>query len=132
MSFNDATSDMIATIKNGQSANIAEVSAVSNKLNKNVLQVLLEEGYINGFEEVELRAGIKRVNIQLKYHENKPVIKLIKRVSKPGLRNYSKIDSLGKSFNGLGIKILSTSKGVLADFKARELNVGGEVICEVF
>lgn len=132
MSFNDATSDMIATIRNGQAANIAEVAAVSNKLNKNVLQVLQDEGYINSFEEVEIRKGIRKVNIQLKYHENRPVIKQIKRISKSGLRNYSQISALGKNFNGLGIKILSTSKGVLADYEARRLNVGGEVICEVF
>lgn len=132
MSFNDATSDMIATIKNGQNANIAVVSVVANKLNRNVLKVLESEGYINGYEETEEREGIKKLNIHLRYHENQPVIKHINRVSKPGLRNYSKIDDLGKSFNGLGIKILSTSKGVLADYEARRLNVGGEIICEVF
>ena len=132
MSFNDATSDMIATIKNGQRAKIAVVNAVSNKLNKNVLNVLVEEGYIGSFEEVEVKKGIKRLNISLKYHENQPVIKHLKKISKPGLRNYSSINDLGKSFNGLGLKILSTSKGVLADYEARKQNVGGEVICEVF
>lgn len=132
MSFNDATSDMIATIKNGQRAKIAVVNAVSNKLNKNILNVLVDEGYIASFEEVEVRKGIKKLNIALKYHENQPVIKHLKKISKPGLRNYSAIDDLGKSFNGLGLKILSTSKGVLADYEARKQNVGGEVICEVF
>lgn len=132
MSFNDATSDMIATIKNGQQARIAEVSAVSNHLNRSVLQVLQNEGYILNFEEVEIRKGIRRLNIALKYFEGQPVIRQIKRVSKPGRRTYSQIEGLKKNFNGLGIKILSTSKGVLPDYQARIDNVGGEIICEVF
>jgi small subunit ribosomal protein S8 len=132
MSFNDATSDMIATIKNGQQARIAEVSVVSNHLNKSVLKVLQDEGYILNFEEVEVRKGIKRLNIALKYFEGQPVIRQIKRVSKPGRRTYSQIEGLKKNFNGLGIKILSTSKGVLPDYQARIDNVGGEIICEVF
>ncbi len=132
MSFNDATSDMIATIRNGQAANIATVRAVSSKLNKNVLQVLQDEGYINSFEEIELSKGIKRIDIALKYFENRPVIKKIARVSKPGLRKYSAINSLPKNFNGLGIKVVSTSQGVIPDYEARKLNIGGEIICEVF
>lgn len=132
MAFNDATSDMIATIRNGQQARIAEVMAVSNHLNKSVLKVLQDEGFINGFNEVEVRKGIKKINIVLKYHNGQPVIKQIKRISKPGRRAYSQIDGLRKNFNGLGLTVLSTSKGVLPDYEARKLNVGGEVICEVF
>ena len=132
MSFNCATSDMIATLKNGQQGRIAEVTVVSNKLNKSVLKVLQDEGFINGFEEVEVRKGIKKINVALKYHAGQPVIQQIKRVSKPGRRVYSHIVGLKQNFNGLGVKIISTSKGVLPDYEARKLNVGGEVICEVF
>ncbi len=132
MSFNDATSDMIATIRNGQQARIAEVAVVSSHLNKSVLKVLQDEGFINNFEEVEVRKGIKKLNIGLKYYQGQPVIRQIKRVSKHGRRNYSQIDALKKNFNGLGLTIISTSKGVLPDYEARKLNVGGEVICEVF
>ena len=132
MSFNCATSDMIATIRNGQQARIAEVMAVSNHLNKSVLKVLQDEGFINSFEEVEIRKGIRKVNIVLKYFNGQPVIKTIKRTSKPGRRTYSQIKGLKKNFNGLGLTIISTSKGVLPDYEARKQNVGGEVICEVF
>ncbi len=132
MSFNDATSDMIATLNNGQRAKLAGVSVVSNGLNKNVLNVLKDEGFIEDFQEVEVRKGVKKVDVKLKYTQGQPVIKHIKRVSKPGLRNYSAIKDLGKSFSGLGVKILSTSKGVLPDYEARRQNIGGEVICEVF
>jgi len=132
MSFNDPTSDMVASIKNGQAAKIATVSAVSNRLNKNVLQVLQDEGYINSFEEIEVRKGIKKLDINLKYFNNQAVIKHIKRVSKPGLRNYSGATTLPKTYNGLGIKIVTTSSGVVTDHEARRLNIGGEVICEVF
>lgn len=132
MAFNDATSDMIATIRNGQQARIAEVMVVSNHLNKSVLQVLQDEGFINGFNEVEVRKGIKKININLRYYQGQPVIKQIKRISKPGRRIYSQINSLRKNFNGLGLSVVSTSKGVLPDYEARKQNVGGEVICEVF
>lgn len=132
MSFNDATSDLIATLRNGQQARIAEVSAVSNTLNKNLLKVLESEGFIQGYSENEVRKGIKRLNIHLKYFEGQPVIRQIKRISKPGRRVYSEINALKKNFNGLGVTILSTSKGVLSDHEARKQNVGGEIICEVF
>ena len=132
MSFNDATSDMLASIKNGCNAKLVEVSAHKSKLNKNILAVLQSEGYIEGFEEYEVRKGIERLKIALRYFNGEPVIKYLKRVSKPGLRNYSQISSLEKSYNGLGIKILSTSKGVLPDYEARRQNVGGEIVCEVF
>lgn len=132
MSFNDATSDMIATIKNGQLARIAEVAVTSNKLNRSVLTVLQSEGYIGGFEEVVVRSGIKKLAVKLRYYQGQPVIRQIKRVSKPGRRIYSQIDKLKKNYNGLGLTVVSTSKGVLPDYEARKLNVGGEVICEVF
>ena len=132
MAFNCATSDMIATIRNGQQAHIAQVTVVSSHLNKSVLKVLQDEGFINDFKEVEVRKGIKRIDINLKYFNGQPVIRQIKRISKPGRRSYSKIEALRKNFNGLGLSILSTSRGVLPDYEARNQNVGGEVICEVF
>lgn len=132
MALNDLTADMIATLNNGQRAMLKSVTVRSNKLNKSVLQVLKDEGYITSFEEVDQGNNKQSIKVDLSYYDNSPVIKKIKKVSKSGLRIYSSIKDLGQSFNGLGVKILSTSKGVLPDYKARELNVGGEVICEIF
>ena len=132
MSFNDSLSDMLARIKNAHKANKSFTSCYKSKLNKNVLSVLKDEGYIRDFQDVELRKGISNIKIDLKYYNGSPVIKKIKRISKPGIRVYSKINDLPKSFGGLGISILSTPKGVMSDHKARENNVGGEILCEVF
>ncbi|MGB2437152.1 MAG: 30S ribosomal protein S8, partial [Candidatus Puniceispirillales bacterium] len=90
------------------------------------------EGYIRDYSSVEMRPGIYELKIELKYHEGLPVISEIKRVSRPGRRVYSKIKDLGQIYNGLGISILSTPRGVLSDLEAREANVGGEVLCRVF
>ena len=132
MSFNDSLSDMLARIKNAHKANKSFTSCYKSKLNKNVLSVLKDEGYIRDFQDVELRKGISNIKIDLKYYNGSPVIKKIKRISKPGIRVYSKINDLPKTFGGLGISILSTPKGVMSDHKARENNVGGEILCEVF
>ena len=132
MAFNDALSDMLARIKNAHRANKTFTSCYKSKLNSNVLSVLKDEGYIRDFQDVELRKGISNIKIDLKYHNGTPVIKKIKRVSKPGIRVYSKITDLPKSYGGLGISILSTPKGVMSDQQARKNNVGGEVLCEVF
>ena len=132
MSFNDSLSDMLARIKNAHRANKTFTSCYKSKLNLNVLTVLKDEGYIRDFKGVELRKGISNIKIDLKYHNGTPVIKRIKRISKPGIRVYSKINDLQKSYGGLGISILSTPKGVMSDQKARDNNVGGEILCEVF
>ena len=132
MSFNDSLSDMLARIKNAHKANKTFTSCFKSKLNFNVLTVLRDEGYIRDFHEVELRKGINNIKIDLKYYNGTPVIKRIKRISKPGIRVYSKINDLSKPYGGLGISILSTPKGVMSDQKARDNNVGGEVLCEVF
>ena len=132
MAFNDSLSDMLARIKNAHKANKSFTHCYSSKLNSNVLNVLKDEGYIRDFEKVEIREGINNIKIQLKYHQVTPVIKKIKRISKPGIRVYSKIKELSKPYGGLGISILSTPKGVMSDQKARVKNVGGEVLCEVF
>ena len=132
MAFNDSLSDMLARIKNAHKANKAFTSCYKSKLNMNVLSVLKDEGYIRDFQDVELRKGINNIKIDLKYYNGTPVIKRIKRISKPGIRVYSKINDLQKSYGGLGISILSTPKGVMSDQQARKNNVGGEILCEVF
>ena len=132
MSFNDALSDMLARIKNAHKARKSFTSCYQSKLNLNVLNVLKEEGYIRDFKNIEVRKGINNIQIDLKYYNGTPVIKNIKRVSKPGIRVYSKISDLPKIYGGLGITILSTPKGVMSDNQARINNVGGEILCEVF
>ena len=132
MAFNDSLSDMLARIKNAHKANKSFTSCYSSKLNTNVLNVLKDEGYIRDFQNVQIREGINSIKIDLKYYNGVPVIKKIKRISKPGIRVYSKIKELPKPYGGLGISIISTPKGVMSDQKARVNNVGGEVLCEVF
>ena len=118
MSFNDSLSDMLARIKNAHRARKSFTSCYHSKLNKNVLSVLKEEGYIRDFQDVEVRKGINSIKIDLKYYNGSPVIKKIKRISKPGIRVYSRISDLKKPYGGLGISILSTPKGVMSDQKA--------------
>ncbi len=132
MAFNDALSDMLARIKNAHSAKKTYTSCFKSKLNINVLSVLKDEGYIRDFKDVKQESGITFIKIDLKYYNGNPVIKKIKRISKPGIRVYSKIADLEKPYGGLGISILSTPKGVMSDQQARRNNVGGEVLCEVF
>ena len=132
MAFKDALSDMLARIKNAHQARKSFTSCYKSKLNSNVLSVLKDEGYIRDFKDIEIRKGINNIQIDLKYYNGTPVIKNIKRVSKPGIRVYSKISDLPKIYGGLGISILSTPKGVMSDNQARKNNVGGEILCEVF
>ena len=132
MAFNDALSDMLARIKNAHKAKKSYTSCYKSKLNSNVLMVLKDEGYIRDFKDIEIRKGINNIQIDLKYYNGNPVIKNIKRISKPGIRVYSKISDLPKIYGGLGISILSTPKGVMSDHQAKKNNVGGEILCEVF
>ena len=132
MSMTDPLGDMLTRIRNGQRARKSSVVAPASKLRSNVLEVLKREGYIRGFAEHEVRQGVRELNIELKYNEGQPVIQEISRISKPGRRVYSKIKDLPRVYNGLGISILSTPRGVLSDAEAREQNVGGEVLCRVF
>ncbi len=132
MAFNDALSDMLARIKNAHKAKKTYTACYKSKLNINVLNVLKNEGYIRDFSNIEIRKGINSIKIDLKYYNGTPVIKKIKRISKPGIRVYSKISDLEKPYGGLGISILSTPKGVMSDQEARKNNVGGEILCEVF
>ena len=132
MSMSDPVGDMLTRIRNGQSARLDSITAPASRLRANVLDVLQREGFIRGFFEEELRPGVRELRIELKYDNGRPVIREIKRVSKPGRRVYSKIADLPKHYNGLGIAILSTPRGVMSDNEARAANVGGEVICKVF
>jgi small subunit ribosomal protein S8 len=132
MTMTDPLGDMLTRIRNGQRANKDSVVSPASKVRSNVLDVLKKEGYIRGFSQYDLRPGISELKIELKYHEGTPVIREIRRVSRPGRRVYSKINDLDRVYNGLGISILSTSRGVMSDTDARTANVGGEIICRVF
>jgi len=132
MAMSDPLGDMLTRIRNGQMAKKSSILAPASKLRTNVLDVLKREGFIRGFEEIENRAGVREINIELKYFEGAPAIQEISRVSKPGRRVYAKIKDLPVVYNGLGISIISTPRGVMSDAEAREANVGGEVLCQVF
>lgn len=131
MSMNYRLADMLSLIRNGQAARLARVRCQSTNLLGNVLEVLKNEGFIAGYSRVD-NNGKSEFDIELKYHDGERVIKEITCISKPGRRVYCEISKLPKFFNGLGIAILSTSKGVMSDFEARKANVGGEVLCSVF
>ena len=132
MSMSDTLGDMLTRIRNGQTTNKKVVDAPASRFRKNVLEVLKREGFIRNFEEKEMKPGINFFELELKYYNGKPVITEIKRVSKPGRRVYSSIKNLQKTYNGLGISILSTPRGVMSDNEAREANVGGEVLCTIY
>ena len=132
MSLTDPVGDLLTRIRNGQRANKSSITTPASKLRESVLRVLEREGYIRGFERVSLRTGVDEIKIELKYNEGEPVINKIERISKPGRRVYAKIKDLQKVYNGLGISILSTPRGVMSDSEARQANVGGEVLCQVF
>lgn len=132
MSLSDPLGDMLTRIRNGHRARKARVTSPASRLRADVLEVLKREGFIRAYRAEEVRPGISVLDIELKYSEGEPAIKEIMRVSKPGRRVYSKIKELPKFYNGLGISILSTPRGVMSDNEARAANVGGEVLCRVF
>ena len=132
MLLSDPLGDMLARIRNAGLRQMQFATSPSSSFRKAVLDVLKKEGYILGYTESEVKAGISELKIELKYHEGRPVIQQMKRVSKPGRRVYSKIQELPTIFNGLGISIISTPKGVMSDQEARKQNVGGEVLCSVY
>jgi len=131
MAFTDPLGDMLTRIRNGQQARKDSVLTPASKLRIRVLDVLQREGYIRGYTQEEL-AGHDGIRIELKYFEGQPAIRHVARVSKPGRRVYSGSTELPRIRNGLGITIVSTPKGVLSDAEARDANVGGEVLAEVF
>jgi small subunit ribosomal protein S8 len=131
MNISDPLGDLLTRIRNAQMRGMTKVVSPSSKLRIRVLDVLQSEGYIRGYTEVE-KDGHNNVEIELKYYDGAPVISEIRRVSKPGRRVYSSVNDLPLVRNGLGISILSTSKGVISDAGARNENVGGEILCRVF
>jgi small subunit ribosomal protein S8 len=132
MSMTDPLGDMLTRIRNAQRALKPTVASPASKIRANVLEVLKREGYIRGFRRSDVRPGVAELQIELKYVDGEPVIREISRISKPGRRIYSKIADLQRVYNGLGIAILSTPRGVMSDSEARAANVGGEVLCRVF
>ena len=132
MTMSDPLGDMLTRIRNGQRVGKSTVICPASKLRENVLEVLQREGYIRGYSWADVRNGLSEFTIELKYAEGEPVIKEIARISTPGRRVYSKIKDLPRVYNGLGISILSTPRGVMSDAEAREANVGGEILCRVF
>lgn len=129
MSMHDPIADMLTRIRNGQRANKVNVSMPSSKLKCSIAQVLKEEGYIEDYSKTEDKKPV--LTIELKYYAGKPVIETIKRVSKPGLRIYKGAKDIPSVMDGLGIVIVSTSKGIMTDRKARQQNEGGELLCIV-
>src|SRR5581483_3678956 len=132
MSMNDPLGDLLTRIRNAQMRNKSKVSSPGPKLRESVLEVLKSEGYIRGYASVEHTSGRSELEIELKYFDGEPVIREIARVSKPGRRVYASVKALPRINNGLGVSILSTPKGVMADHAARDANVGGEILCKVF
>ena len=130
MSLQDQISDMLTRVRNGQHRSKREVSMPSSKLKVAVAKILQEEGYITGFSVNEDTAR-PELTIELKYFEGRPVIELLRRVSSPGLRRYRPSDKLPSVYGGLGTAIISTSRGVMTDRSARQLGIGGEIICIV-
>ena len=132
MAIIDPVGDMFTRIRNGQMRNLNHVNIPASKFRSKILEILKTEGYINNFYLENDKKNIKVIKVNLKYYEGSPVIKEIKRISKPGRRVYSRANSIPRVMNGLGLAILSTPKGVMSDSEARKNNVGGEIICRVF
>ena len=131
MAFNHSVSYLVSCLKNGQMAKKKIISCDSSKLKKEILNILKEEGFIKDYKE-NSKDNLKDLEITLKYHLSQPVINDIKVISKPGKRAYCGASEIPSVYNGLGMIILSTPKGVLADYKAKELNVGGELLLKIF
>lgn len=129
---NDPLGDMLTRIRNAQMRKRPKVSTPASNLRARVLDVLADEGYIRGYARIDHKGGMAELEIELKYSNGQPAIRQISRVSKPGRRVYSAVKELKTVANGLGVAILSTPKGVMSDWRAREENVGGEILCNVF
>ncbi len=132
MTMTDPLGDMLTRIRNAQMRHKPKVVTPASKLRGRVLDVLQQEGFIRGYTRVDYGGGKAEFDIELKYYNGEPVIREIKRISKPGRRVYASVKNLPTVANGLGVAILSTPKGVMSDAEAREKNVGGEVLCSVF
>ena len=133
MAITDPIGDLLARIRNGQLRGTAKIKSPNSRLRARLLDVLQQEGYIRGYAEVEFKeSGRKELEIELKYHEGRPAIRELKRVSTPGRRVYTSVKELKPHRQGLGVSIVSTPQGVMTDTHAREKNVGGEVLGQVF
>ncbi len=132
MAITDPIGDLLTRIRNGQLRGTAKIKSPNSRQRVRVLDVLQAEGFIRGYAEVEFKGGRRELEIELKYHEGRPVIRELKRVSTPGRRVYASVTDLKPHRNGLGLSIVSTPQGVMTDSNAREKNVGGEVLCHVF
>ncbi len=132
MSLTDPIGDMFSRIRNGQMRSLNSIDIPSSNFRKNILKILKEEGYIKDYYIEKTENNKTNLKINLKYYEGDPVIKEIKRISKPGRRVYSRANSIPRVMNGLGLAILSTPKGVMTDAEAKKNNIGGEIICKVF
>ena len=132
MAITDPIGDLLSRIRNGQLRGLAKIKSPNSRLRARLLDVLQTEGFIRGYAEVEFKTGMRELEIELKYHEGRPVIRELKRVSTPGRRVYASVKDLKPHRQGLGVSIVSTPQGVMTDTAAREKNVGGEVLCQVF
>ena len=132
MAITDPIGDLLSRIRNGQLRGLAKIKSPNSRLRARLLDVLQTEGFIRGYAEVEFKTGMRELESELKYHEGSPVIRELKRVSTPGRRVYASVKDLKPHRQGLGVSIVSTPQGVMTDTAAREKNVGGEVLCQVF
>jgi len=132
MTLTDPIGDMFSRIRNGQMRSLDSIEIPSSNFRKNILEILKNEGYIKDYYIEKSENNKINLKINLKYYEGDPVIKEIKRISKPGRRVYSRANSIPRVMNGLGFAILSTPKGVMTDSEARKNNLGGEIICRIF
>ena len=131
MSMNDPISDLLTRIRNAQSARLPDVLVTHSKIKENIVQLLVKEGYIAKYDIVDIDETKKNIKVQLKYYKSLPVIKTIKRISKPGLRKYIGNKDMPQSVAGIGSYVMSTSKGIMTDAQARELKLGGEIMFEI-
>ncbi len=132
MTLTDPLGDMITRIRNAQMRHKETVSFNKSRLLMNVLEVMKQEGFIGSYTVHNISKGIEELTVKLRYYEGEPVIKEIKRISRPGRRVYASKKNMPIVYNGLGVTILSTSKGVISSAKAMEQSVGGEVLCNIF
>ena len=132
MTLTDPIGDMFSRIRNGQMRSLNSIDIPASNFRRNILKILKDEGYIKDYYIEKSENNKSNLKINLKYYEGDPVIKEIKRISKPGRRVYSRANSIPRVMNGLGLAILSTSQGVMSDSEARKNNLGGEIICRVF
>ncbi len=132
MAVNDPVADVLARIRNALGARKETVRCLFSNPVKSLLDLMKREGYIGSYKEEEVRKGVKELVVELKYFEGEPVIKMMKRISTPGRRVYAPVEDLPRVSNGLGIAVLSTSRGVMTDQEARSQNIGGEVWCCIY